>query len=168
MSTNLTFGSEYHFYCEDTKHYLDVCNYAADRTNYFLRVSSSPQKDRSPATGTWKIVSASGKADGAPVKEDDEIYLVNSWGGDNFLCAKEDGTVLTTKDDKDPTRKWTFKISGGSAEVGQPILLMNETLGGFLCPTDTQMETAGCAGNKSVVVVRGAIQQLFEWIPIAK
>jgi hypothetical protein len=85
----VTYGSWYHiqnFYLPDNKPtFLDVNGGAACAGNY-NDVSANFDYDRSgQGTGTWRFVSATGKAPGDPVCHGDKVYIQNLYGTGGYL-----------------------------------------------------------------------------------
>ena len=64
----------------DDQTYLDACGLVDVTSIDQVYVFTSTKSDRAgEETGTWKIVSASGAADGTPVSIGDLVYLQNQW-----------------------------------------------------------------------------------------
>ncbi len=63
--------------------YLDTRGYQKDfeQTGNFLCVSTSTARNRDLGSGSWKIMSATGKKEGSPVLVNDDVYLFNQWNG---------------------------------------------------------------------------------------
>ncbi|MBK8565119.1 MAG: hypothetical protein IPN76_17715 [Saprospiraceae bacterium] len=71
--------------------YLDTRGYQKDyeKTGNFLCVSTAEVKNRAEGTGSWKIMSATGKKEGSPVLANDDVYLFNQWNGNGgYLDTK--------------------------------------------------------------------------------
>jgi len=64
--------------------YLDTRGYQKDyaKTGNYLCVSTAVTSNRDHNSGSWKVMSASGKQDGTPVLVNDDVYLLNQWNGD--------------------------------------------------------------------------------------
>lgn len=135
--------------------YLDTR--AAGCEGNFLCVSTATVPNRDGASGTWKILSASGKAAGTPVAPGDDVYLQNMHNGNggfldtaypgcegNFFCVST--AYSNTRDGG--TGTWKILPNGstsGSIMEGQPLHLLNGYAGynvGFLDIMGT-----GCEGN---------------------
>ncbi len=63
--------------------YLDTRGYQKDfeKTGNFLCVSTATVSNRDLGSGTWRILSATGKKEGSPVLINDDVYLFNQWNG---------------------------------------------------------------------------------------
>jgi hypothetical protein len=86
MANELIYGNEYFFkngYNDWAGGYLDTNGHAAPGGLY--NVSTAPTPTRGPGTGTWEILSASGKAIGQPVQSGDQIYLRNLYAAGSYL-----------------------------------------------------------------------------------
>ena len=68
----------------DWASYLDTCGGASCGGNRY-NVSTSVSPDRASGTGTWEIISASGKAGGSPVLVGDSLHLKNKYGTGSYL-----------------------------------------------------------------------------------
>jgi hypothetical protein len=71
--------------------YLDTRGYQKDfaKTGNFLCVSTATGPKRDGGSGSWKIMSATGKAEGSPVLVNDDVYLLNQWNGNGgYLDTK--------------------------------------------------------------------------------
>jgi hypothetical protein len=95
-SQTLKYGDEIHLensWNNYTGGYLDTRGYDKDyeKTGNHLCVSTAISHDReNSGSGTWRIVSAKGKANGTDVLIGDEIHLENSWNNytGGFLDAR--------------------------------------------------------------------------------
>jgi allophanate hydrolase subunit 2 len=65
--------------------YLDVWGYQKDfeETGNHLCVSTALLKNRDNGSGSWRIISTTGKANGTPILEGDDIHLLNQWSNEN-------------------------------------------------------------------------------------
>ena len=117
--------------------YLDTRGYQKDyaKTGNLLCVSTATTDNRGDGSGTWKVLSASGKADGAPVLAGDNIQLLNMWnksqGGyldtrgyqkdyektGNLLCV----STATTKNRDGGSGTWKVLSASGKAD-GTPVM----------------------------------------------
>lgn len=63
--------------------YLDTRGYQKhfEKTGNFLCVSTSTASNRDIGSGKWKVMSATGKANGSPVLVGDVVHLFNQWNG---------------------------------------------------------------------------------------
>lgn len=123
----------------------------------FLCVSTASVPNRANGSGTWKILSASGKPVGTPVSAGDDVHLFNmqgGWGGyldtayngceDNFFCVS---TTYSSNRDQG-TGIWKILPNGSTSTPileGQPLHLLNGYAGynvGFL-----DVKGQGCEGN---------------------
>jgi hypothetical protein len=136
--------------------YLDVCG-SGCQGNY-LCVSTSTNFNRANGSGTWQILSASGKAIGQPVMAFDNIHLLNQWSGNGgyldvngkdcnggYLCV----STATTDNRANGSGTWKIVpetcVGGGGIQTSQVIRLLNawnDYSGGFL-----DVNGAGCQSN---------------------
>ncbi|WSQ12737.1 hypothetical protein OG604_35930 [Streptomyces sp. NBC_01231] len=70
-------------YSNWTGGFLDVT--AGSQPGAALAVQTASTAQRSGLSGTWKIASASGKADGTTVTSGDLVHLVNQYGNTSYL-----------------------------------------------------------------------------------
>ncbi|MFE9454543.1 hypothetical protein [Streptomyces sp. NPDC006739] len=63
--------------------FLDVTGTQQPQAVFAVQTASTPKRDRE--SGTWKIASARGKADGTTVMSGDLVYLVNQLGSTSYL-----------------------------------------------------------------------------------
>ena len=117
--------------------FLDTRGYQKDfeKTGNHLCVSTAVSENRDKGSGSWKILSASGKKTGEPVLVGDNIYLQNQWnngqGGfldtrgyqkdfepniGNFLCV----STATTQNRDNGSGTW--KIMAFGVENGKPVI----------------------------------------------
>ena len=127
--------------------YLDVRGWVADKPAFwnvsgtercFVSTHGSPKRDGG-STGSWKIISAEGKPDDAPLYIGDTIHLLNLFPDAGYLdcCGwvehlaafsayKDDVTcgVFTTRSpDRDSgTGRWTVRSVGNQKQQGDPLL----------------------------------------------
>ena len=61
--------------------FLDTRGYQKDyeKTGNHLCVSTALSENRDAGSGTWKVISATGKPNGSPVLIGDEVHLQNAW-----------------------------------------------------------------------------------------
>ncbi|MGI5442669.1 glycosyl hydrolase family 95 catalytic domain-containing protein [Streptomyces shenzhenensis] len=95
--------------------YLDANGLSAQQgASYDVSTNPTPNS-RGPATSVWKVVSATGKANGTPVESGDLIYLINQYGNGTYLNvngyaiqpgAKYDVSTTATKDRGPGTGTW--------------------------------------------------------------
>lgn len=134
--------------------YLDTRNSGCEGN--FLCVSTSTSFDRDNGSGTWEIISKSGKKTGEPVLANDLIYLINRWNGDggfldtcgsgcdgNHLCV----STAHSKDRDHGSGTWRIISDSSGPEVyeDETVHLLNgynNFNGGFL---DTCV--SGCESN---------------------
>ncbi len=115
--------------------FLDTKGYQKDfeKTGNHLCVSTAISDNRDNSSGTWKVISASGKSAGTPVLIGDDVYLVNQWnqgtGGyldtkgyqkdyaktENHLC------VSTSLEQNRDNGSGTWKILSTGMAVGTPV-----------------------------------------------
>lgn len=115
--------------------FLDTRGYQKDfeKTGNYLCVSTATSSNRADGSGSWKVISASGKAEGTSVRVGDIVHLQNQWnngnGGfldtrgyqkdfektGNFLC------VSTSKSDNRDSGSGTWKISSPGKANGSSI-----------------------------------------------
>lgn len=158
----LTYGSAYHvknLYGGRTNTYLDTRSSRCESN--WLCVSMAASRDRDQGSGSWIVLSAQGKPNGALVKEGDLVLLANKYpyeaagtlvsgrfGGfldtrgagceGNALCVSTAATA--TRDG----RSGVWKIEGGydTIHTGQHLRLRNQYNGSYL---DTR--GSGCESN---------------------
>ncbi|MEU6997576.1 hypothetical protein [Nonomuraea sp. NPDC046570] len=127
--------------------YLDTNGAANDGNKYGVSTAASPT--RAKGTGTWEILSASGKAAGADVVTGDVVYLRNLYGGDGgYLdtCGhapapnKYEVSTSHGKDRATGTGRWrvfaeTSSPDDSKVRIGDVVHLLNgydSWNGGFL------------------------------------
>jgi hypothetical protein len=124
----------------------------------FLCVSTATVPNRDGASGTWKVLSANGKADGTPVSAGDDVYLLSMYsvGNGGYLdtssggCEGNSFCVSAAYNRNRDSGSGTWKIlpnaSTGSAIMeGQPLHMLNGYASfnaGFL-----DVRGTGCEGN---------------------
>jgi len=118
LANILKYGDKVHLqngYANWQGGYLDACGRASAPSKYGVFTSDS--KDRDGGTGTWEIMSATGKAVGAEVLVNDAIHLRNLYGGNGgYLdaCGRASAPSkygVFTSDSKDRdggTGTWKF------------------------------------------------------------
>jgi hypothetical protein len=130
---------------------------AAGCEGNFLCVSTATVPNRDNGSGTWKLLSASGKAAGTPVSAGDDVHLLNMHAGNggyldtaysgcegNFFCVS---TAYSSNRDQG-SGTWKILPNGstsGPIMEGQPLHLLNGYASynvGFLDIMGT-----GCEGN---------------------
>ncbi len=129
--------------------YLDT-NGRSSRPGATYEVSTNQTPNsRGPRTSVWKVVSATGKADGGRVVSGDVVYLVNQYASGTYLDtnghssrsgAKYDVSTTITKDRGTGTGKWhifgnTSSPADGSIRSDDIVHLLNDygsANGGFL------------------------------------
>ncbi|MQY13346.1 hypothetical protein SRB5_34920 [Streptomyces sp. RB5] len=131
--------------------YLDSNGYS-QQPGAYLAVSTANTPTRGPGTGSWKVLSATGKNNGAPVVSGDIVYLVNQWdhghGGylDTNGRSTRAGARLNVSTTKSATRiagstvKWhvldkTSSPRDGKVRIDDTVNLLNDyrsAQGGFL------------------------------------
>lgn len=84
IAQTLNYGDEIHLqngWNNYSGGYLDTRGYQKDfeKTGNHLCVSTATTNARAKGSGTWKVLSAKGKAIGTPVLIGDEIHLQNAW-----------------------------------------------------------------------------------------
>ncbi len=134
--------------------WLDIREAGCQGNKYCVSTATSPTRDGN--SGTWMLVSASGKADGTPVANGDLVYLKNMYGGDGgYLdirgagCEGDEYCVSTASSPLRDSGSGTWQIQSvtGSATVteGQGVYLANGYAGftgGYL-----DVDGSGCQGN---------------------
>ncbi|MBB5960616.1 hypothetical protein FHS29_007244 [Saccharothrix tamanrassetensis] len=84
MVNELVYGAKIHLqngYAGWSGGYLDTNGHSTDSGAKYA-VSTADTATRGAGTGTWEILSASGKANGSPVVSGDVVHLRNLYGGD--------------------------------------------------------------------------------------
>lgn len=123
--------------------YLDTRGRVADKAEFAivpsetLFVSTHPNPNRDQGSGSWKIVSASGKGDGEALAYGDRIHLMNMYPGAGYLdnCgwikdmpvykgyAGAKFAVFTTQSPNRDNGSGTWIVrSAGSKADGSPVL----------------------------------------------
>jgi hypothetical protein len=110
---------------------------AAGCESNFLCVSTASVPNRDYGSGTWKLLSASGKAAGTPVSAGDDVYLLNMHAGfGGYLdvayggCEGNNFCVSTAYSSNRDQGSGTWKIlpngsTSGTIVEGQPLHLLN-------------------------------------------
>jgi hypothetical protein len=100
--------------------YLDTNNRYPDS---LFKVSTTASMNRDNGSGTWIVLSASGKVTGMPVQVNDPIYLQNVYGGAGYLDTnnREQNGNLRVTTASSPTRDgrsgtWKFLLAPGSSD----------------------------------------------------
>jgi subtilisin family serine protease len=141
--------------------YLDTCGNAFCAGNRY-NVSTSSSPNRAGGSGTWEIISTSGKAVGSPVLVGDSVHLKNKYGPGSYLdtCGSSfcgGGNRFNVSTSSIPDRAsgsgtWEIISASGKA-VGSPVLtwdsvhLRNKYGHGPGFYLDT-CGLASCGGNK--------------------
>jgi hypothetical protein len=160
----IIYGKTYYIqngYLNWTGGYLDTNSSGCEGNKYCVSTANTPNR-ANVETGTWKILSASGKSNGTPVLVGDNIHLQNLYLGDGgYLDTNSSGcegnkycvsTANTPNRANANTGTWKIlssnKQNGTSLLVNDDIYLQNlfSGDGGYL---DTN--SAGCEGNKYCV-----------------
>ena len=102
--TLVLYGDVFHLQnqYESNGGYLDTC-FHADTPNKY-QVSTSDSRDRASGSGKWKIMSATGKANGTPVLSNDVLHLQNQFNGNGgyldtcFYADKPNKYKVSTSD----------------------------------------------------------------------
>ncbi|MFD4856409.1 hypothetical protein [Streptomyces atratus] len=115
--------------------YLDTNGYSAHSgATYDVSTNKTPNS-RGPKTSVWKIVSATGKANGTRVTSGDVVYLVNQYASGTYLDtnghsarsgAKYDVSTTATKDRGTGTGKW--HIFGKTSSPADSHIRTNDTV----------------------------------------
>lgn len=165
--SSLIYGRKYYIqngYGNWNGGFLDTCGGAvACKGDNLYDVSTSKSPDRvGEGTGIWKIRSAMGKADDAPVMANDFIYLQNQYKGDGgfldtcgYAVACKSDNLYDVSTSKSPDRAkqgtGTWRIipdsSCGKVEEYEIVHLLNgynDWAGGFL---DTCGYAVACKGD---------------------
>ncbi len=151
MADVLKYGDKVHLqngYDDWKGGYLDTNGHASCGGNKY-EVSTADSPTRGSGTGTWEILSATGKSAGAEVLSGDVIYLRNLYGESTYLdtcghasCGGNKYQVSTSpgKDRATGTGRWRVFAESSSPDdskvrVGDLIHLLNgynDWNGGFL------------------------------------
>ena len=137
--------------------YLDTNTAGCEGNKYCVSTARLPNR-ANLETGTWKMLSASGKANGTPVLVGDNIHLQNLYGGDGgYLdtngagCERNKYCVSTAKTpNRANVNTGTWKILSSNKQNGTSVLVNDDIYlqnlyggdGGYL---DTN--SAGCESN---------------------
>lgn len=158
----LSYGTTYHFqngYVGYQGGYLDTRGAGCEGNVYCVSTSESASRDST--SGTWRLMSASGKPIGAVVTSGDIVYLQNTYASGSYLdtcgggCEGNKFCVSTTSSSNRDGGSGTWQIwpdigvLGSALTEGQEVHLQNgyaNSAGGYL---DTR--GAGCEGNKFCV-----------------
>jgi Ricin-type beta-trefoil lectin domain-like len=118
--------------------YLDACGHAPAPSKYGVFTSDS--KDRDTGSGTWEIISATGKAVSAEVLVNDAIHLRNLYGDNGGyldVCGHANcggnKYLVSTSDSKDrDTGSGSWRVYAGASSPpdstvreGDPVHLLN-------------------------------------------
>ncbi len=112
--------------------FLDARGYQKDfaKTGNHLSVSTATVKNRDIGSGTWKIISATGKDNGTPVTQNFEVHLQNGWNNysGGFLDTRgyqrdyaktENHLCVSTANEKNRQNSgsgvWKVQIAGKSS-----------------------------------------------------
>ena len=175
MANELKYGDQIHLqngYGGWQGGYLDTnSGNPAQGSKYGVSTTNTPA--RAKGTGTWEILSASGKAAGQPVTSGDLIYLRNLYGGDGGYLdtnsgptttqandgAKYDVSTSPARDRAPGTGRWrifaqTSAPADKNVRFGDTVLLWNtwdgnggflETNGGGPMPTEALIDVCTSA-----------------------
>jgi hypothetical protein len=141
--------------------YLDTNSSGCEGNKYCVSTANTPNR-ANVETGTWKILSASGKSNGTPVLISDNIHLQNLYlGNGGYLDTNGPGcegnkycvsTANTPNRANENTGTWKIlssnKQNGTSLLVNDDIYLQNlySGDGGYL-----DIKSLGCEGNLGCV-----------------
>ncbi len=148
VTLHVKYGQSYHLenHWSHGKSYLDICDQAvcSATTKYSVVTDKMPDRSRQK-TGTWKIESATGLADGTTLSVGDLIYLRNQWssGEQSYLdlCGPASSSnkypmVTDLNPDRAGVGTGTWKIEsakgspdGTPVSVGDVIYLHNQWTG---------------------------------------
>lgn len=110
MANELKYGDRVHLrngYNNWAGGYLDTNGHSTDSGGKYA-VSTAESATRGAGTGTWEILSATGKATGTPVVSGDVIQLRNLYGGDGGYL---DTNGHATTDQKNAGAKFNVSTS---------------------------------------------------------
>ncbi|MFI9580578.1 hypothetical protein ACIHCQ_01730 [Streptomyces sp. NPDC052236] len=130
MANELKYGDQIHLqngYNSWQGGYLDTNGHSAASGGKY-NVSTANTPTRGKGTGTWEVISVSGKAVGQPVVSGDVIYLRNLYGGDGGYLdtnghatadqknagAKYDVSTSQTRDRATGTGRWRIFAQASS------------------------------------------------------
>ncbi|MDR3082061.1 MAG: hypothetical protein LBV60_14250 [Streptomyces sp.] len=152
--SNILLQNQYH----GNGGYLDTNGRSTrPRAAYDVSTNQTPNS-RGSRTSVWKVVSATGKANGTRVTSGDVVYLINQFAGGTYLDtngyssrrgAKYDVSTTAVKDRGPGTGKWhifgkTSSPTDGHIRTDDNVHLLNDfgsANGGFL-------DTNGRAGRQ--------------------
>jgi hypothetical protein len=170
VSNELKYGDRIHLqngYNNWQGGYLDTNGHASNSGAKY-EVSTTDTPNRGTGTGTWEILSASGKPAGTAVVTGDLIYLRNLYGGDGGYLdtnnhattdqknagGKYDVSTSQNRDRAEGTGRWrifaqTSSPLDQSVRVGDTVHLFNayDDNGGFL---ETNHNSAASGGKYDV------------------
>ncbi|MFP3992792.1 hypothetical protein U9R90_36010 [Streptomyces sp. E11-3] len=166
MANELKYGDQIHLqngYSDWQGGYLDTNGHSSASGGKY-QVSTADTPARGKGTGTWEILSASGKASGQPVVSGDLVYLRNLYGGDGGYLdtnghattdqknagAKYDVSTSQTRDRAAGTGRWrifaqTSTPADQNVRLGDLVHLWNVygDNGGFLETNGHSTATGG-------------------------
>ncbi|MEV0444701.1 hypothetical protein AB0I46_37910 [Streptomyces spectabilis] len=164
MANELKYGDQIHLqngYNSWQGGYLDTNNHStASGAKYQVATADTPTRGK--GTGTWEILSPTGKSTGQPVLSGEVIYLRNLYGGDGGYLdtnghakqeqkdagAKYDVTTSQSRDRAPGTGRWRIFAQASSpadqnVRIGDVVHLWNlyDDNGGFLETNHTSQLT---------------------------
>ncbi|CAM5656476.1 MULTISPECIES: hypothetical protein [Streptomyces] len=164
MANELRYGAQIHLqngYNGWQGGYLDTNSHSSASGGKY-QVATADTPTRGKGTGTWEVLSATGKAAGQPVVSGDVIYLRNLYGGDGGYLdtnghatneqknagAKYDVSTSQTRDRAQGTGRWrifarTSSPADQNVRIGDVVHLWNlyGDNGGFLETNNTSALT---------------------------
>ncbi|MFF1375931.1 hypothetical protein [Streptomyces sp. NPDC058308] len=166
MANELKYGDQIHLqngYNGWQGGYLDTNGHSSAAGGKY-QVSTTDTPSRGKGTGTWEILSASGKSTGQPVVSGDVVYLRNQYGGDGGYLdtnghasdvqktagAKYDVSTSEARDRATGTGRWrifarTSSPADQNVRAGDVVHLWNlyGDNGGFLETNNTTTAVGG-------------------------
>ncbi|WP_157951162.1 hypothetical protein [Cyanothece sp. BG0011] len=154
----LTYGTNYHLFDQwdlggtNKGGYLDVRGTGCEGNVLCVSTATTPTRDGN--SGTWKILSATGKPLGSPVLYNEKVYLQNGFDGSylDTRGAKCENNALCVSTATTPTRDqnsgtWTVlsvtgKQAGTPVQFNDDIYLQNGFDGSYL-----DVSYSGCESN---------------------
>jgi LysM repeat protein len=115
--------------------YLDTKSVGCEGSSFFCVSTASSPNRANLQTGTWKIVSATGKQNGTAVLVNDEIYLQNVYALGSYLDTKGvgcEGNLLCVSTASSPNRAnlqtGTWKIVSATGKQNGTAVLVNDEI----------------------------------------
>ena len=149
----LEYGNRYYIQngYNNWESYLDTCGGASCGGNMYRVITSSNPDRAASGTGTWEIISASGKPAGSPVLIGDKMHLKNLYGPGSYLdtcggdsCGGNMYDVSTSSSTNRASKSGTWEIISASGKpVGSVVYTMDPIYLKNLYGSGTYLDTCG-------------------------